>query len=131
MVKAHRVSFVTVAPKTKRKKSVNGVQYIYSTLQQFSKAKIEGTDMFYCNNAKEFAKATRKKEKGWFDRWGRPTALGLQKRKEELAKLELPETATLEEVVDKQFEMRTKGIAQQLVNLTKKSNFALPIPKGL
>lgn len=131
MVKAHRISFVTIAPKAKRKKSGNGVQYIFSTLQQFSKAKIEGTDMFYCDNAKELAKDLRKKEKGWFDRWGRPTSLGLQKRKEELAKLELPETATLIEVVQKQFETRSKGMAQKLVNLTKQSNLSIPMQTGL
>lgn len=113
MVKAHIITLVAVA----RKKPVKDIPYVSSTLGQFAKAKIEGTDIFYCNNAKEFAKDIRKKEKGSFDRWGRPTALGQQKRKEELAKLKLPETATLKEVVTKQFEARTKRCAQKLAKI--------------
>lgn len=123
MVRVYNISFVTVAPKTKPKKPAKSIPYITSTLGQFTKAKIEGTDMFYFDNPKELAKYMRKQEKGSFDRWGRITELGLQKRKEELTKLKLPETATLKEVVQKQFVARTKGMAQKIHNLTKKSKF--------
>lgn len=131
MVKVNVISFVTVAPKTKPKKPAKSIPYITSTLRQFTKAKVEGTDMYGFDNPKKLAAYIRKQEKGSFDRWGRITEIGKQKRKEELAKLELPETAMLEEVVDKQFEARAKGIAEKLFDLSKWGNKFIPLTNNL
>lgn len=131
MVKAHIISFVTVAPKAKPKKPVKDIQYVSSTLGQFTKAKIEGTDMYCFDNPKELATYIRKQEKGSFDRRGRITAIGRQNRKEELKKLGLPETATLVDVVAKQFEARAKGIAHKLLDISKWGNKFITLTNNL